>query len=69
VEYSDLQTVCYLVQTNNLNLKLMQSVLQGNLFLTIRRVPEMGQLAEAFFCLETNSFENFEQKKPKKFYP
>ena len=41
VEYSDLQTVCYLVQTNNLNLKLMQSVLQGNLFLTIRRVPEM----------------------------
>jgi hypothetical protein len=47
----------------------MQSVLQGNLFLTIRRVPEMGQLAEAFFCLETNSFENFEQKKPKKFYP
>ena len=36
-----MQTVCYLVQTNNLNLKLMQSVLQGNLFLTIRRVPEM----------------------------
>lgn len=31
----------HLVQTNNLNLKLMQSVLQGNLFLTIRRVPEM----------------------------
>ena len=30
----------------------MQSVLQGNLFLTIRRVPEMGQLAEAFFCLK-----------------
>lgn len=45
VEYSDLQTVCYLVQTNNLNLKLMQSVLQGNLFLTIRRVPEISQLA------------------------
>ena len=41
VVYSDLQTVCYLVQTNNLNLKLMQSVLQGNLFLTIRRVPEI----------------------------
>ena len=31
----------HLVQTNNLNLKLMQSVLQGNLCLTIRRVPEM----------------------------
>ncbi len=50
-KYSDLQTVCYLVQTNNLNLKLMQSVLQGNLFLTIRRVPEM-EIPIAILLLE-----------------
>ena len=34
-----------------------------------KKFVNLGQLAEAFFCLETNSFENFEQKKPKKFYP
>ena len=54
VEYSDLQTVCYLVQTNNLNLKLMQSVLQGNLFLTIRRVPEITGAKAKLHCSETN---------------